>query len=250
MERLILPITYQKLTCPCMRYFAFFFALAMLVTTDTLSQDSLSLLKINRVEDFRLSGRGDNAAWTKTDWIKLSRTEGSLQYKTAIKMLYSSRGFYMLFQCEDSTLTATLRNDFDDLWTEDVVEVFFWTDQQTPLYFEYELSPLNKELPILVPNFGGEFLGWQPWKYNGSRKIDHAVFVLKKGEKITGWNAEFFIPFELLKPLQNVPPVKGTRWRMNMYRIDYDNPGPTEWAWRPVKTNFHEYKSFGEVEFN
>ncbi len=32
-----------------------------------------------------------------------------------------------------------------------------------------------------------------------------------------------FVPFELLKPLANVPPKSGTRWRANFYRMDYDD---------------------------
>ena len=58
---------------------------------------------------------------------------------------------------------------FADLWTEDVVEIFFWPDEEMPVYFEYELSPRNYELPILVPNKAGSFLGWRPWKYEGER---------------------------------------------------------------------------------
>ena len=45
---------------------------------------------------------------------------------------------------------------FDQLF--DVFEVFLWTDEKQPIYFEYEISPLGYELPILVPNFGGKFL--------------------------------------------------------------------------------------------
>jgi hypothetical protein len=232
-----------------MRHHCAFFLISILVNIHAYGQDSAARIKVSHIEDFQISGSGNNPAWHKAEWIDIIRREGSLSYKTQVKMMYSSRGMYMLFHCEDSIITATLKNDFDDLWTEDVVEVFFWTDQQTPLYFEYELSPLNKELPILVPNFGGNFMGWRPWKYAGSRKIDHRVSVLKNAEKVTAWNAEFFIPFELLKPLERVPPAKGTKWRVNIYRIDYDDPKPTEWAWRPVKTNFHEYESFGELEF-
>ena len=67
-------------------------------------------------------------------------------------------------------MTATKTEDFADLWNEDVFEFFLWPDEQTPLYFEYEISPLGYELPILVPNFNGKFLGWRPWHYEGERK--------------------------------------------------------------------------------
>jgi hypothetical protein len=84
-----------------------------------------------------------------------------------------------------------------DLWHEDVFEVFLWPDERHPVYFEYEISPLNKELAILVPNFGGQFLGWRPWHYEKERLIRKATSVTggprQSHAAIQGWRAEFFI---------------------------------------------------------
>ena len=55
------------------------------------------------------------------------------------------------------------------------------------------------------------------------------------------------VPF--MKPLQNVPPQPGTRWRANFYRIDHDDGKRSQWVWAPVRTNFHEFQSFGELLF-
>ena len=54
------------------------------------------------------------------------------------------------------------------------------------------------------------------------------------GGSVSGWMAEFFIPYKLLVPLNNVPPVSGTKWRANMYRIDYDN-GTKYFAWQKIE---------------
>ena len=109
----------------------------------------------------------------------------------------------------DGKITATFDEDFEDLWTEDVFEVFLWPDEREPIYFEYEISPLNRELPILVPNLGGKFLGWRPWHYEGDRKTRKATSAVggavESGAAVTGWKAEFFIPFELLTPLRIRP---------------------------------------------
>ena len=75
----------------------------------------------------------------------------------------------------DKKITATFKEDFQNLWTEDVFEVFLWTDERDPVYFEYEISPLGYELPIVVPNLEGKFLGWRPWHYEGTRKIRKAT---------------------------------------------------------------------------
>ena len=61
---------------------------------------------------------------------------------------------------------------------------------------------------------------------SGDRLTRKATSTIGGPEKphaaIEGWRAEFFIPYTLLKPLQNVPPEPGTRWRANFYRIDHD----------------------------
>jgi hypothetical protein len=168
-------------------------------------------------------------------------------------VLYSKTGVYVLMDGTDRTLTATMSEDFMDLWHEDVFEVFLWTDERYPVYFEYEISPLGRELPILIPNFGGQFLGWRPWHYEGDRLIRKATTVVggpkQSSASIQGWRAEFFIPYTLLKPLQNVPPKPGTTWRANFYRVDHDNGRSTHWYWSRIEKNFHDYERFGELVF-
>ena len=66
---------------------------------------------------------------------------------------------------------------------------------------------------------------------------------------VTGWRAEIFIPYDLLKPLQNVPPKSGTKWRGNFYRVDYDDGKTTGWDWSRVGASFHDIKNFGTLVF-
>ena len=121
-------------------------------------------LSVKLTDDFEVTGAGDNAAWKGVEWTPLQRRQADGHpYDTRIKVLYSKTAMYFLMEGTDKKLTATLTEDFAHLWTEDVFEVFLWPDERYPVYFEYEISPLNKELPILIPNFGGQFLGWRPW---------------------------------------------------------------------------------------
>ncbi len=208
-----------------------------------------TILKAIKTNDFAVTGDGSASNWNAVRWLTLpQRNPGNIVYKTKIKLLYSDSGIYCLYHCEDKKITATLKGDFLDLYNEDVVEAFFWTDESIPIYFEYEVSPLNYELPILVPNHQGTFLGWLPWHYEGNRRTRHAVHINKDGDQITSWTAEFFIPFTLLRPLTNVPPQSGTRWRVNFYRIDYDS-GESYWSWQLTRKNFHDYERFGTLLF-
>ncbi len=154
------------------------------------------------------------AAWQAVPWEPLQpRSAGGLPYQTRVKALYSKNGLYVLMDAEDRTLTATMKEDFLDLWNEDVFEFFLWPDERYSVYFEYEISPLGYELPILIPNFEGRFLGWRPWHYDGKRKTQKATTVRggpkQSGAHVTGWTAEVYVPYDLLKPLQNVPPERG-----------------------------------------
>lgn len=207
-------------------------------------------LRITHTEDFEVTGDGSATPWQSTEWINLSRIKGSSPYKTSVKLLYSGKGIYALYHCEDKKITATMQEDFASLWREDVIEIFFWTDETYPIYLEYELSPLNYELAILVPNFNGQSAGWKPWNYRGQKKTRKATCVMRneKGDT-TAWTGEFFIPYALLRPLQNVPPVKGTKWRANIYRIDYDETESSYWSWQPVNNNFHEFQKYGTFVF-
>jgi hypothetical protein len=208
---------------------------------------------IKKTADFKVTGDGSAEHWKRTEWITIEqRSNLEYPYFTKAKVLYSENGLYFLFDCNDKKLTTTMKADNLNLWEEDVVEVFLWTDETFPVYFEYEISPMNYELPIMVPNYKGNFYGWLPWKYEGEKKIQHKTSVTggnkESGAKVTGWKAEFFIPYKLLVPLNKVPPASGTRWRANMYRIDYDH-GQTTFSWQKTSDTFHDYNAFGTFVF-
>jgi hypothetical protein len=217
-------------------------------------RDERPRLRVRPVDDFEVTGTGEHAAWRQTEWVALHRREpDGHPYETRFKAVYSGTGLYFLIDGTDRTLTATMAEDFMDLWNEDVFEVFVWPDERSPTYFEYEISPLNRELAILVPNFGGQFLGWRPWHYEGNRLTRKATSTVggpkQPHASIQGWRAEFFIPYALLRPLQNVPPKAGTQWRANVYRMDYDEGRRTQWEWAPVGKTFHDYERFGDFVF-
>ena len=210
--------------------------------------------RVSPTEDFELDGLGSAPAWASEPWLPLTRVNGNSTYGTKTKMLYSPKGIYFLVECEDRKLTCTMTKDQDDIYKEDVVEVFLWTDEKFPLYFEYEISPLNVELTIMVPNVEGRFFGWLPWHYTGDRLTRRSTRVIggeqKPGASVSKWITEFYFPYELLRPLGNVPPKPGTKWRANVYRIDYDEKPTSQWAWDPATgPNFHDYRNFGTLVF-
>ena len=234
---------------------ALVYASLLVALVATAGAEQLPLLRVPATEDFQVTGDGSAAAWKLAPSTRLNRRPGGGKndYQASFKVLYSKSGIYVLMDASDDHLTATMREDFLDLWTEDVFEVFLWPDERYSLYFEYEISPLGYELPLIIPNFEEKFLGWRPWHYEGDRKTRKAVSIVggrqQSGAKIQGWKAELFFPYDLLRPLQNVPPKPGTRWRANFYRVDYDGGEQMSWDWARVGPSFHEYKKFGTLVF-
>jgi predicted TIM-barrel fold metal-dependent hydrolase len=211
-------------------------------------------LRIKPTEDFTLTGDGSAEAWEKAEWEPLYRRGGDgPAYDTRIKALYSKTGVYFLMHATDQKISASFQQDYQDLWNEDCFEVFLWPDERHSIYFEYEISPLGIELPILIPNLEGKLHGWRPWHYDGPRKTRKATSAiggpLKSGAQVSGWMAEVFIPYELLKPLGNVPPSAGSRWRANFYRMDHDGGKKSSWDWARVGPSFHEFQKFGTLVF-
>ena len=211
--------------------------------------------KVVKTDDFTVTGDGSNRNWSKAEWIQLIQrrpAETDTSRITKVKVLYSDTGIYCLFDCLDQQITADMEADFSDLWTQDVIEAFFWPDETIPFYFEYEISPLDYELPIMISNPEGQLLRWQPFYYEINRRTHHATTVRggdkKSNATIKGWTAEFFIPYMLLSPLRNVPPLSGVTWRANFYRLDYDT-NVMNWSWSLTEKNFHDYNKFGTLLF-
>lgn len=232
---------------------AFVFFTLLVVSSAAARAQERPTLRVKKTPDFEITGDGAAENWKGAEWSPLHKRKGPKDYSTRLKTLYSEKGIYFLMEGADTKVTSTAKEDFSDLWTEDVFEVFLWTDERYPLYFEYEISPFNRELVILVPNIDDRFLGWRPWMYEGNRKIKKATSVkggkLEKDGAISSWSAEIFIPYELLTPLANSPPKSGTKWRANFYRNDYDGGEQTAWDWTRVGESYHEFTGFGVLIF-
>ena len=233
-------------------------------TTPAAPAAPSNTLRVRATDDFEVTGDGQAAAWNKAEWQSLFRRNGAGEplaeeptTRTRVKLLYSAKGLYVLFDAADQKLTATFDRDFANLWEEDCFELFLWPDEKQPNYFEYEISPLGKELPLMISTQDGQRRRWQPWYFDqdggeASRKTRRATSTTgpkQSGAAIQGWQAEVFIPYGLLQPLSNVPPKPGSKWRANLYRMDHDEGRTSAWSWVPVTRSFHELAKFGMLVF-
>ena len=125
-----------------------FFLLLGLIANMFAASDTLQVLQTS---DFKVNGKGSDAAWEKTPWVNMQNSSpGIASYSSQFKILYSEKGIYVLMEGDDQKITTTYKKDFDDLYKGDVFEVFFHPNPKEPVYFEYEINALNKELVLVL----------------------------------------------------------------------------------------------------
>ncbi len=235
-------------------YLSLFFILLVAYGYSQNKTPSMESISVNPTTDFDITGDGTSGNWDVAKWVDIKqRAHLDLAMETKVKTLYSKTGIYFLFYNKDPKLDASLTTDGAHLWTEDVVEVFLWPDTTKEIYFEYELSPLNYELSLLLMNIGGKSHRWEAWYLEDNRRVQHKTAiqggVKESGASIESWTAEFFIPYFLLAPMGQVPPTKGTEWKVNFNRMDYLDKKEIYWSWQDLPGSFHEIKKFGTMLF-
>jgi hypothetical protein len=225
----------------------------------TVAQPGAVPLLVRKCTDFDLTGKGDHPEWNKSGWNLLTKLDkGGKDYESKFKILYSTKGIYLLFMGEDDRITTRDYQDQGNLFFDDVFEVFFHPDPAIPRYFEFEVNQMGKQLVLMISNLNGQRKSWGPWHHEGKdesgirKLVDVAGGPRELNSKIQSWSAEVFFPFETLGLLPGVPPRSGAVWNANFCRLDYDTgPNPSiKWSWTPaIKTSFHELEKFRSIKF-
>lgn len=209
---------------------------------------------LTKTRDFAVTGDGSYPGWNEAQAYALTKVGGEHSFSTSVKGMYSETGLYFFMQCEASGLHCDFEEDMADLYEQDVLEIFLQPQADRSVYLEYEISPLDKELPLMVSNMAGPFCGWLPFHYTGGRRVRHKTAVYG-GEKaphapVQAWSAEVFIPFALFEGVLPNIPQEGQQWRGNVFRIDYTGGQPSRMALFPeCGVEFHDYEKFGAMIF-
>ena len=190
----------------------------------------------------RIDGKLDDAAWSAAAPVVLvMNSDGTPSpQRTEARMLYDDRFLYVAFRAEDEEIWATMRKRDQHLWKEEVVEVFVQPSPAHPSYIEVEVNPLGTVLDIFLLDVHKP-LPYESWN---SSKLQWAVET--KGKE---WTVEIALPLEDCVTAPHLPPRRGDRWRLNLYRTDR-KPRELNTAWSPtLKNDFHVPARFGEIVF-
>lgn len=214
-------------------------------------------LLVRKCDDFELSGKGNNAEWNKAGWSNLTKLDtAGRNYAGRFKVMYSSTGIYVLFSGQDDKITTKEYNDYDPIFNGDVFEVFFHPDPEVPVYFEYEINALGKQLILTLSRLNNQQFSWSP-RYRTAdlqkpvrRMVGVAGDDIKVGASIRSWTAEAFFPFALLGLLPRNPPKSGSIWNANFCRLDFDSGSMVKYSYSPtIKKSFHELEKFLSIKF-
>jgi hypothetical protein len=161
--------------------------------------------------------------------------------RTVVKMCRSDEGVHVRFECEDDHVVATYSKRDDPIYKEDVVEIFLDEEGRGTRYKEYEISPRNVVFDAMIDKKPGE---------RPIVRVDWDDELLRTS--VTARDNGGFV-YDLVFPVGSfpIPPVPGSIWRMNFYRIDDDRQGKRHyWAWSPTgKVDYHMPEKFGTVLF-
>jgi Flp pilus assembly protein TadD len=175
----------------------------------------------------------------------------SLDYpdlQSTVRAFWTDSDLYLLFMCPYKKLnlfTPSQNNTArDKLWDRDVVEMFLgddWTDIRH--YREFEVAPTGDWIDLAIDlNRNSYDKNWRSgWRTEA--RIDEASHI---------WYAAAKIP---LKSVSMEPVKEGTRWRMNLYRIEGEGPDAKRHflCWQPTcargRDPNHVPENFGTLIF-
>jgi Carbohydrate-binding family 9 len=178
-----------------------------------------------------------------------SRTIDYPKAKTEVRGFWTDSSLYLLFRCPYEVLNLWLPADHtkprNKLWDRDVVEMFLGDDWQNIRHYrEFEIAPTGDWIDLAIDLDKNSYdaktwrSGWQT-----QARIDETTHT---------WYAAVKIP---LKAISEAAVKAGTRWRMNLYRIDGQGPDTQRHflCWQPTcvvnRDPNHVPEHFGTLVF-
>ena len=209
-----------------------------------------SVLKTD--QPVEIDGRLNDSVWDQVPPVgpfRMNQDGSSIDRFTEARIAYDDKFIYFAFSLEDENIWATYRQRDQHLWTQEVVEVFIHPNPEHPAYIELEVNPLGTMLDIFLLDIRKPlpYTSWNSQHLKWAVQVDGTVDGTPNDR---GWTCEIALPFEDVAMAQNVPPLPGDRWRVNLYRVDA-RPDKLGLAWSPtLRPDFHVPSMFGTIEFS
>ena len=184
--------------------------------------------------------------------LVLADSGGTPRQRTTARLLWDNDYLYVAFHCEDSDIWGITTKRDQEIYNQEVVEVFVDADCDGRGYVEIEVSPLNAVLDLFMLYYEDRKRGLWDWDSEGMRT---AVVVdgdpTQRGTLDKSWTVEMAIPMRDFFTAPHLPPRPGDVWHLNLYRIDRAVDGDEYSAWSPPgRINYHTPSRFGRLLFS
>lgn len=215
---------------------------------------ALSIYRCHRAPSpIYVDGLLNEPAWSVAHPVHLVLADSGQppRQATSARLLWDDTYLYVAFVCEDDDIWGITTERDQDIYNQEVVEVFIDDDSDGYSYIEIEVSPLNAVLDLYMLWRDDRRKGLWDWDSEGLLTAVHVEGdPTQRGTADRRWTVEMAIPLSDCFTAPNLPPKPGDRWRINLYRIDRGVNGNEFSAWSPTgRLDFHTPSRFGILEF-
>jgi hypothetical protein len=197
-----------------------------------------------------IDGVADDPGWVgamPSAEFPTGESSGDPPGKTIGRMTWDEQNLYVFVQADDPIVGSTYTKDDDAIWKDDVIEIFIDADSNGRGYIELQVNPNNAIFDKWYPagRVKDEPPEWLAWSSGMQAKVRVRGTANNNGDTDGGWDAEFAIPWSAVKgndPAMRVqlPPVPGTKMRMNVVRVDYKDGKAAIASWNRITySDFH-----------
>lgn len=186
-----------------------------------------------------IDGDLTDAVWSKAaeaSGFFIAGTNKLAQQQTKVRALFTDKGLYFAFDCDDTEIASSARKHGENAWQDDCVEIFLSPQRKPDVTYHFLLNVDGIKTWRRAANDGyGPGDSWQAATHKRSG----------------GWTAEIEIPFESFLELELYPRL-GDLWGVKLTREDYAKPGapPVELSsWTAIAKGFDDVSAFGDLVF-
>ena len=170
----------------------------------------------------------------------------------SVRALWDDENLYLGFYFQDSDVWAAFDKHDDKLWTQEVAEAFIDADGDGKTYIELQVSPKNITFDSWLPAYRQNDNAWDA-PMTTAVHVDGTLNQREDDDR--SWSVELKLPLAAargrMEAMSGVPPVVGTIWRANFFRMDLPkDKSIVASAWSPpLVGDFHALDKFGELVF-
>jgi len=209
-------------------------------------------------QGINIDGILDETIWSKVETVTLRNNKTGKQVRDSTIMTwaaccYDRQNFYIAFECNDPDIWSTYTERDQQLWKQEVVEVFIDTDNDPATYIEIEVSPSNVLFDsYIVKPADIDIDQTAQFNLSGIMTAVHIQGTLNnKTDRDKKWTVEIAVPFKDMIENSEKVNFKNMQWKINYYRINQDrNDQPGWYAWSPTGSHFHVPSKFGLLKFD